>query len=437
MKHQNASKWIGLCAVALLLMMGLACAQAIEEVSSAPQPVTTTEAPLATPVVEYTEPTVQTMPEGYDVPKAYSTVANAELPESITLFRFTDQNGSLAYRVFAAYDEMTNGMKTRTITGFYPSDETGVLLGTEAADPAQESYGQCTPLMLPENVRMRKAYMPTGKTGHFQSTDAEHPGYLVYGAFDIDDAAEGVFYPANADGAMIPGSLPIDYTVNVPAYAPTTTPEKDGDILLVIYVGTQSVVAYTAANGEWDETRVMVCSTGRKLGMTPEGEFNIVKQYVYKKLGMNGEDYRGQYSSRIVGNYLFHSVPIGGKNIKQDNGKKLMITKYYEQLGTPASGGCVRMRVIDAYWIYMHCTVGTPVHVVYSDGPIPEPPAKLIYEEPYVSKDKKFGWDPTDPDPSNPYHAIYPPELVLDGPVPDKSKMDAQEEDQNEQAGTY
>ena len=63
-----------------------------------------------------------------------------------------------------------------------------------------------------------------------------------------------------------------------------------------------------------------------------------------------------------------------------------------------------------------------PITITDDSGPTPPTPPALIYEEPYMTADHKYGWDPSDPDPENPYHAIYTPELVLDGPVIDKSK---------------
>ena len=168
----------------------------------------------------------------------------------------------------------------------------------------------------------------------------------------------------------------------------------------------------------------MICSTGRNKELTPRGTFAIVRQYPYKKMGeIDGENVYSQYASRITGSYLFHSVPIGGnKRYVQETGKKQMFVKYYEKLGSLASGGCVRLRCIDAYWIYMNCPVGTSILITDDSGPTPPTPPALIYEEPYMDAKHEYGWDPSDPDPENPYHAIYTPEVVLDGPVVDKSK---------------
>ena len=73
-----------------------------------------------------------------------------------------------------------------------------------------------------------------------------------------------------------------------------------------------------------------------------------------------------------------------------------MSYNYYNKLGTAASAGCVRLTVEDSKWIYDNCELGTPVEVVDEVGPYgPEPePLNWNYS----------GWDPTDPDPNNPYN---------------------------------
>ena len=82
-----------------------------------------------------------------------------------------------------------------------------------------------------------------------------------------------------------------------------------------------------------------------------------------------------------------------------------MLIAEYEKMGSPASHGCVRLLVGDAYWVYKNCKWGTKVHVTTEAGPdAPDAPA-LIYEEPYMNADHTLGWDPTDPDGSNPYLA--------------------------------
>lgn len=414
-----AFRWAILAASILLLLGATACGQVLDVLGSAaetmPSPVPLVVTPE--PVVTYSDARALPLPDGTEVPAGYTRVEAAD--SAIALFAFTDAAGSVQYRVFGGYDKLLNGSVGEAYTGFYPSDETGSVLAeaSELIDPASEAFGTCLAQPLPETLRLRSAYqvLENGVITDGAGT------YFIYGTVGT---AEGAFYPSDENAVMVPGALASTLSIAVPSYMPDTVPEADGERMLVVYIGTESVVAYVAKDGEWTQERIMICSTGRSKLLTPRGTFAIMRQYLYKKMGqVDGENVYSQYASRITGNYLFHSVPIGGdKRYLQEYGKEQMFVKYYERLGSVASGGCVRLRCIDAYWIYMNCPVGTTVIITDDSGPTPPTPPQLIYEEPYMDARHEYGWDPSDPDPENPYHAVYTPEVVLDGPVADKSK---------------
>ncbi|MEN6419921.1 MAG: L,D-transpeptidase [Clostridiaceae bacterium] len=397
--------------------------EAVPEATATPEVAIITAAPVITNSDPYTLP----IPATEAIPAGYTAVQFENA--SVSLFAFTNKEGTVQYRVFGGYSELTDGVETKTFTGFYPSDETGALLNASDGfvDPAVESFGVCTPSAMPESFRLKTGYQALETIGVY--ADANGAKY-VYGSFS---EGEGAFYPANADGTMIPGALKATADIAVPAYLPETPPETEGERMLIVYIGTQSVVCFKAENGEWTEERVMICSTGRSKKLTPRGEFALMRQYLYKKMGqVHGENVYSQYASRITGSYLFHSVPIGGEDrYSQENGKRQMFVEYYERLGTPASGGCVRLRCADAYWVYMTCPIGTKVIITDDSGPQPPKIPALIYEEPYMDKKHELGWDPSDPDPENPYHAIYPPEFVITTPVEDKSVDDKIEDTGN------
>lgn len=68
--------------------------------------------------------------------------------------------------------------------------------------------------------------------------------------------------------------------------------------------------------------------------------------------------------------------------------------------------GCVRLTVENAKWIYDNCPAGTTIRMVKNNNPLPiqpEQPQKLN-----VNDTKLRGWDPTDPDPANPWHKVLP-----------------------------
>lgn len=138
--------------------------------------------------------------------------------------------------------------------------------------------------------------------------------------------------------------------------------------------------------------KAMICSVGNEQGETPLGTFNTTDRYTWRLLV--GGVY-GQYATRITGHILFHSVPYNAED------KGSLNPAEYNKLGVPASHGCIRLTVADAKWIYDNCPPGTPVKIYDSDKkePLARPTAPKID----LNSPNK-GWDPTDPDPKNPWN---------------------------------
>lgn len=137
--------------------------------------------------------------------------------------------------------------------------------------------------------------------------------------------------------------------------------------------------------------KAMVCSTGLT-GETPKGTFKTSDKYTWRML--DGGVY-GQYATRITGHILFHSVPYAKKS------KNSLKYVAYNKLGKAASAGCIRLSVIDAKWIYDNCPKGTTVKIYDSSEAEPlEKPTPIKID----TSDKRRGWDPTDPDPKNPWN---------------------------------
>ena len=136
--------------------------------------------------------------------------------------------------------------------------------------------------------------------------------------------------------------------------------------------------------------KAMVCSVGKD-DATPLGTYDISDKFVWAYLS---GDVCGQYATRITGPYLFHSVPYFTEN------KGDLEYEEYNKLGEAASLGCVRMAVIDVKWVYENCPEGTTVTVYDSEQPEPLPRPVPIKIDP---DDERRGWDPTDPDPKNPW----------------------------------
>ncbi len=151
--------------------------------------------------------------------------------------------------------------------------------------------------------------------------------------------------------------------------------------------------------------KAMLCSTG------PYTPPNSNKGNTYKASSYEMEDYRrrwgtlqghngytyvyGQYACGIVDNVLFHSVTYTSKSPDS------LEWEEFNKLGTSASAGCVRLCVADVKWIYDNVPAYTMCEF-YEDsnpGPLGKPTLPQI-----SSDDPRRGWDPTDPDPNNPWN---------------------------------
>lgn len=139
--------------------------------------------------------------------------------------------------------------------------------------------------------------------------------------------------------------------------------------------------------------KTMTCSTGLFKNNTPLGDFEIYEKYDWRMMIDNSY---AQYASRFNGGIMFHSVPY------LDMYKDQLEWEEYNKLGQAASLGCVRLRVVDAKWIYENCPEGTKV-TVYDDEDNPGPLGKEILDT--IDENSKYkGWDPTDPDSDNPWN---------------------------------
>lgn len=185
---------------------------------------------------------------------------------------------------------------------------------------------------------------------------------------EIEDSENDVVEDQNEENKGFPYYIKINYSANT----------------VTVYSLDES--------GEYTvPVKAIVCSTG---SATPRsGVYKTQNKYQWKLL--HGGVY-GQYSTRITGSILFHSVPYSSSS------KNALISRYYDRLGTTASAGCVRLTVADAKWIYDNCPIGTQVEFYSSSnpGPLGKPSAIKISGYPNNIK----CWDPTDPDSKNPWH---------------------------------
>ena len=177
----------------------------------------------------------------------------------------------------------------------------------------------------------------------------------------------------------------------------TTSTKKQNKYYIKVNYGAQVVNVYTYdKNGKYTvPVKAFVCSTGTE---TPRsGVYKIPSKILW--CYMYG-DVWGHYCSQIVGNILFHSVPYLERN------NYTLEYWAYDKLGTKASMGCIRLTTRDAKWIFDNVAVGTSVEFYSSPnpGPLGKPSAKKISNAPGNLK----WWDPTDPDPKNPWKNYKP-----------------------------
>lgn len=159
---------------------------------------------------------------------------------------------------------------------------------------------------------------------------------------------------------------------------------------------TVTIYATDASGNPAQPLRAMVCSVGKPgRGTTPRGTYTLTgyrPQWCHMKDGSYGE-----YISQFKGNYLFHSVCYRKKD------PATLMTEEYNDLGGPASLGCVRLQTGDAKWIYDNCPAGTKVNIfdgTAADDPLGRPEKLVGYIDP---ADPKAGWDPTSPHEGNPW----------------------------------
>ena len=178
------------------------------------------------------------------------------------------------------------------------------------------------------------------------------------------------------------------------------TAEKDSSgkpkykYYLIVDKKGNTVTVYTYDdNGKYTKPVFsMICSTGG--GTMSKGVYNIRNTNSYKWHGLFGGVY-GQYVTQIKGNILFHSVPY-----KKNGDKGSLKYAEFDKLGTSCSMGCVRLQVKDAKWIYDNRknVSGVEFTNTGSTGPLGRPSAPKI-----SGNTACRGWDPTDPDPNNPW----------------------------------
>ena len=301
------------------------------------------------------------------------------------------------------------------------SDDAGVQDGEQVYTAAQVSskqlsnaqktsfemkVGELCMLTLPEGTDVRSVSFSSDHPDVVRVDSAGRVDALRTGSAQITVSGMGfrtlcdcTVTPADAPEKEPDGLLTSAYTANADIVVQNAETIDVGEYLYSITVNrrTNVVTVYTYdQNGKYTvPVRAMVCSCGRNDGSeTPVGEYDIY--YRDDWLSLSGDVY-GYYISGFYGDFLFHSVPYR----TLDHGD--LKTEEFNKLGTNASEGCVRLMISDVKWIYDNCEAGTPVRVIDADesaDPLGKPTA--------IQLDGSVRWDPTDPEPGNPYQGGAP-----------------------------
>lgn len=181
-----------------------------------------------------------------------------------------------------------------------------------------------------------------------------------------------------------------------PRSAAVTTQSAGGTYYIEVNREQNVVIVYSKGQGGGytNIAKVFVASTGAVGSETPLGTFTTTDRY--ETLLLVGNVW-GHYTVRINGHIFFHSVPYFSKGSPWNDLEFL----EYNKLGSGASAGCVRLAASDAKWIYDNIPYGTTVKIYDAPslptGVIKPSPIKIDENSP------NRGWDPTDPDPNNPW----------------------------------
>lgn len=151
------------------------------------------------------------------------------------------------------------------------------------------------------------------------------------------------------------------------AYARDEMHNTDPDKYYIeVDTGNQVVTVYQKDDdGEYTRiVRRFVCTTGKLKGTadnpaspTPTGKWKIgARERFGKFAAFNGEYSR--YWTQIVGGIYFHSIMFGDRDVYE------LKKSPFNNLGTSASHGCIRLYIEDAKWLYYNACFGTTVNIV-------------------------------------------------------------------------
>ena len=169
--------------------------------------------------------------------------------------------------------------------------------------------------------------------------------------------ADAVSYFQKRNGLKQTGVADLDTQMLLFSAEAVKSDRPEYPYYIKVSIADQRVYAYAWENGSYSRlVRTMKCSTGLPETPTPTGTYSMAGQagrwYYFSKF-----ECWAQYAYRIYGPYLFHSVLYSEKDTST------LRQGSVDNLGRPASHGCIRLSVEDAKWLYNNCAAGTTVKI--------------------------------------------------------------------------
>lgn len=208
---------------------------------------------------------------------------------------------------------------------------------------------------------------------------------------------------AEDDELIATFSMPVVIDAPEETKSPEATPEAsadpDEDILNKYYIivdksdFTFSAFTYDDNGNYTILVKSFPTAIGRSSRMTPNGTFEISSKGAWKSWGTGSYS---PYYTRFTSGLYFHGALY---DLKTHNS---MYSKYYNEIGSASSSGCLRTTWEAAKWVYYNCPAGTKVKIVDSSNKVSKAYRPDI--DPAYPK-----WDPTDPDKPS----LDPPVIVV------------------------
>ena len=257
-------KAIVVISVVIVMAMFAGCASGIAQADVTPTPdsqveqIVLVEDDIVTPAPE-PEIVLIDLPDDIVIPDFYSEVVVPGVTERV--FAFTDSTGNTQLRVYGemtvlvvqeataeAQDEVIS--EDETIAGFFPvvviqtgEDEMDEpLYSIEFVDDAlnpvldeEEAAGVGTPVEPDSDTLIPEEFKPVdGTAGLFTYSPTEDEVY--YFTYCVFTNGEGKFYPADENGVVVPGVLPV-------------TLDAEGNILVILNVDGEIIYTSLVASG--------------------------------------------------------------------------------------------------------------------------------------------------------------------------------------------